>query len=98
MTAADMCGDVWLAVLSLRGRMDLDIAVGDFDYGCAVIRKRRNSAPMDAHNLARANSNFFGGGLNTEDADWQVFDANRIQALHLLPQKELYDWVLNPYQ
>lgn len=39
-------GDVWKAVFDLRTRPDLDVAVGRFDWGVAVLRVRPNSRPF----------------------------------------------------
>ncbi|MHC4757137.1 MAG: class I SAM-dependent methyltransferase [Planctomycetota bacterium] len=39
-------GNVWRAVVEIRTRLDVDIAVGDFDYGCAVLLPRPNSSPL----------------------------------------------------
>jgi hypothetical protein len=39
-------GDVWKAIVLLRGRGDIDVAVGDFDYGCGVVLARPNSRPL----------------------------------------------------
>lgn len=32
-------GDVWRAVVALRTRPDLDVITGDFDQGCAIVRR-----------------------------------------------------------
>jgi hypothetical protein len=80
MTSSNECGNVWLAILLLRGRQDLDIAVGDFDFGCAVIMKRLNSNLLDS----------------SEYGTWHRFDGNRIQALNLLTYVDLLGWVLHP--
>jgi SAM-dependent methyltransferase len=46
-------GDVWKAVVMLRARPDLDVAVGEFDHGCGVVLARPNSDPLrDAPALA----------------------------------------------
>lgn len=39
-------GDVWKALVVLRGRRDLDVAVGDFDHGCGVLLRRPNRRPL----------------------------------------------------
>ena len=41
-------GDVFRAVVALRQRADLDVAVGDFDFGVAVLRRRPRRAPAQA--------------------------------------------------
>jgi SAM-dependent methyltransferase len=40
-------GDVWIAVLYIRGIEDVDIAVGDFDHGCGIVKMRRNTNPVE---------------------------------------------------
>lgn len=39
-------GDVFRAVVALRQREDLDVAVGDFDYGVAVVMQRPRRVPL----------------------------------------------------
>ena len=39
-------GDVWRAVVQLRTRLDVDIAVGDFNHGCGLLFSRPNTAPL----------------------------------------------------
>ncbi|MBD3422623.1 MAG: class I SAM-dependent methyltransferase [Chitinivibrionales bacterium] len=36
-------GDVWKTIVALRTRADIDLAVGAFDYGCAVLIPRNNT-------------------------------------------------------
>jgi hypothetical protein len=35
-------GDVWRTLVKLRGMPNVDVATGDFDYGCGVVLPRRN--------------------------------------------------------
>ena len=39
-------GDVWKAIVFYRQIMSLDIVVGDFDFGCGIIRQQPNTAPL----------------------------------------------------
>ena len=39
-------GTVWQAVAHLRTLADVDVAVGDFDWGVGVVRVRPNRAPL----------------------------------------------------
>lgn len=39
-------GDVWRTTLALRICDDLDVGVGNFDYGCGLILQRANTAPL----------------------------------------------------
>ena len=39
-------GTVWQAVAHLRTLADVDVAVGDFDWGVGVVRVRANTAPI----------------------------------------------------
>jgi len=39
-------GDVWKAIVFFRQVMSLDTVVGDFDFGCAIIRRHPNTAPL----------------------------------------------------
>lgn len=39
-------GDVWKAIVFYRQMMSLDIVTGDFDFGCGIIRKLPNTAPL----------------------------------------------------
>jgi SAM-dependent methyltransferase len=45
-------GDVWRAVVALRTRPDLDVIVGDFDQGCAVVRRATNRNPLHPYFLS----------------------------------------------
>lgn len=40
-------GDVWKAVVELRTRTDLDVAVGAFDHGCGVVLRRPNGDRLE---------------------------------------------------
>ena len=39
-------GDAWRIVAALRQRPDVDVAVGDFDWGLGVVIQRDNTAPL----------------------------------------------------
>jgi hypothetical protein len=84
MTTEDWCGDAWWAISMLRFRADIDIAVGDFDYGCAVILRRPNS-------LRPTSRNPFANGPSLS---WEYFDVHRLSSLHLLPGPKLLEWIV----
>lgn len=75
-------GDVWKAVAQLRTRLDLDIAVGDIDQGCGVIKKRQNTAVLE-------------GNWNIDGATYADLDLHRITILRLLPLTDLMAWEAN---
>lgn len=73
-------GDVWKAVLNLRGMLMLDLAVGDFDSGCGVIQRRPNTDPIK---LPKIYTNI----------TYQQFDANRAKWLRLMSFNNLKKWL-----
>ena len=81
-------GDGWRAVLVLRAMADVDAAVGDFDFGCAVLRRRPNSDRLDLPGSG-------GGGVHGSVASmsWEVFDADRARLLRLMDFETLKDWI-----
>ena len=42
-----LCGTVWRAFAKLRTRLDLDCVVGDYDYGCGIVRRGANPSPIE---------------------------------------------------
>jgi SAM-dependent methyltransferase len=73
-------GDVWKAVVLLRCRCDVDVAVGDFDYGCGVLLRRPNSLPLVIEHT-----------LDT--LSYGDLAANRRQWLRLMTGAELLDFI-----
>lgn len=73
-------GDVWKAIVLLRSRSDVDVAVGDFDYGCGVVLPRPNSRPLRVER-----------GL--EALTFAELDANRVEWLRLMTGGELIDFI-----
>lgn len=73
-------GDVWKAIVLLRSRSDVDVAVGDFDYGCGVVLSRPNSRPLRVER-----------GL--EALTFAELNANRVEWLRLMTAGELIDFI-----
>lgn len=71
-------GDVWKSFVKKRACQDVDMAVGNFDYGCGVIRVRPNT---DLINVAN------------EDLTWENLDTNRQSWLRLMTLEELIRWI-----
>lgn len=71
-------GDVWKAVFDLRTRPDLDVAVGRFDWGVAVLRARPNNRPFS---------------LPPKVSDWPLYLAHCKEGLNLMGYDELMRWV-----
>ena len=69
-------GVTYLAFLDLmRDRTELDYCVADMDYGCAVIRRRKNGEPAMPNRALLATCNY---------RDWDTYFANRKELLNLL--------------
>ena len=73
-------GDCWKALVHLRQRDDLDIATGDFDWGCGVVKRRTNT---DRLTLDRE--------YNT--LTYQDLEDNRHQWLRLKTFPEILRWL-----
>jgi hypothetical protein len=73
-------GDVWKAVLNLRGSPTIDVAVGDFDSGCGVIQQRPNTDPLKLTKSSMA-------------LTYQQFDPNRQKWLRLMSFDNLKKWL-----
>lgn len=71
-------GDVWKAIFQLRRRPDLDIAVGRFDWGVAVLRVRPNSKPFDPPPGAW---------------DWSYYVQHREAGLNTMSYDDLLAWI-----
>lgn len=75
-------GDVWKAVVELRTRSDVDIAVLDCDWGLGVVRRTPNSArllPDESTNL-----------------NWQEYTERRNWLLRVLPIHAFLEWLSSP--
>lgn len=75
-------GDVWKSLVRIRSRSDLDCATGLFDHGCAVIRKRPNSSPIEPV----AEGSLSWGNLTTHRQTW----------LRPMSYDDLLQWVQRP--
>ncbi len=76
-------GDVWKAVVLLRGRLDVDLAVGDFDHGCGVLFSRPNSLPLQVDRTV-------------ETLAYTELAANRKDWLRLMTGEQLADFINLP--
>ncbi len=72
-------GDVWKAAVKLRTSLDVDMKVGDFDHGCAVVRLRPNSDRLTSLPLELA---------------YADLERNRERWLRLTPFRELVEWAV----
>lgn len=73
-------GDVWKAIVVLRGNPDLDVAVGDFDYGCGVLMPRPNTRPVTVRQ-----------GL--DELTYADLETHRKEWLRLLPGPDLLEFI-----
>jgi hypothetical protein len=72
-------GDVWKAIVLLRTRPDVDLAVGDFDHGCGVLLPRPNSRPLTLDRTL-------------ETLSYAELDAHREEWLNLLGAEALLEF------
>lgn len=77
MVVAEWTGDVWKSIVKQRANLSVDCCVGDFDYGCGVIRVRENSDPIK-----------IGDTLT-----WTNLVINRQQWLRLKSYADILDWI-----
>ncbi|CAM9716373.1 unnamed protein product [Chrysoparadoxa australica] len=82
-------GDVFRAVVELRQNPSLNVAVGDFDYGCGVIKVEVNSQPLVVKQLPQ----HWLKGLVTYD-EWAWFKRNRRTLLRLLNKDDLIEFAM----
>jgi hypothetical protein len=73
-------GDVWKAVVLLRGRPEIDLAVGDFDYGCGVLLPRPNTRLLDA-------------GHTLQTLTYADLEHNRREWLRLLDSDRIVEFI-----
>jgi len=64
----------------LRRREDVDLAVGDFDYGCGVVLARPNSRPLELDRTL-------------ETLTFDELQENRRDWLRLMTAEELVDFI-----
>jgi glycosyltransferase involved in cell wall biosynthesis len=77
-------GDVWKAVFRLRSRVDVDVAVGRFDWGVGVVRQRPNSRP------------FTGPPGDPAHWTWAQFVALLDEGLNTMDYTTLMQWIDTP--
>jgi hypothetical protein len=77
-------GDVWKAIVYNRQNKNIDISVGDFDFGCGVIKIRENS---DIINICN----------NINELKYEEFDKNRKKWLRILKYEDLLKWIKGEY-
>jgi hypothetical protein len=73
-------GDVWKAAVLLRSRPDVDMAVGNFDYGCGVLVPRKNSRPIRV-------------AATIDELTYADLEANRHDWLRLMTAKDLLEFI-----
>ena len=73
-------GDVWKAVVVLRSRPEIDIAVADFDYGCGVLLPRANTRPLES-------------AQTIEELTYADLEANRQDWLRLMSGEQILEFV-----
>jgi len=74
-------GDVWKAIVHFRQDPNLDIVVGDFDWGCGIIRKLPNT------DLLKINKPY-------KELTYQDLVQNRKKWLRLMTIYELKQWLI----
>lgn len=89
-------GDVWKAIVALRLQDGLEVVVGDFDYGVAVVQRRLNR-----HRLPMAVEDKLLGGNAIDILDYDIdFAGKSHELLRLMTIYELRQWLLeenNPH-
>ena len=73
-------GDVWKAIVEIRRRPDLDTIVGNFDYGCGILRVRQNPDVLDIKQSYPL-------------LTWNDLEKNRQKWLRLSNPKEVIDFL-----
>lgn len=74
------CGDVWKAYVKLRTRPDIDCVMSQFDCGCGVIKKRKNTSPISAvHNIG--------------DLTWEFCDKDVGSWKRRLTDDDIMSWI-----
>ncbi|CAM9796077.1 unnamed protein product [Chrysoparadoxa australica] len=82
-------GDVYRAVIELRQKHYLDVAVGDFDFGCAVIKVQPSTGMLSLQDIPQ---HFLHREVTEEE--WAWFRENRVELLRILPEEELLAFAL----
>jgi len=73
-------GNVWKAIALLRTLPDIDVCVGDFDWGLGIVRRRPNSNPLI-------------GISSLEQIDWRLYEARQAELLNIKDFKGIHDWL-----
>jgi len=73
-------GEVWKAIAGLRALPTIDTAVGDFDFGCAVILDRPNGAPPAST-------------VPWRELSWDDYRARRDDLLRVMSWEDLKTWL-----
>jgi len=77
-------GSVFRAVVALRQREDVDVAVGDFDFGVAVVLPRTRSSALPRPPL---------GQHEVWNMTYEDFAMRRREILNLMDFEELVGWI-----
>ena len=80
-------GDVWRTVVLLRAYEDIDMVVGDFDYGVGVLKRRPNGQMLPVELKDKIVTN----RLNA--FTYEEFDSLRDVLLRLVTLQELKNWL-----
>lgn len=76
---SDWNGDVWKSFVKQRSNPNLDMATGNFDHGCGIIRVRKNSQP-----LAPVKEGLY---------NWHDLVRNRPEWMRLMNFNDLLKWI-----
>lgn len=74
-------GDTWKAYVHRRTDPNLDMAVGDFDHGCGVIRVRPNTDLIDLK------------GMSMSELEFADLEKNKAHYLRLMSPENLLSWI-----
>lgn len=75
---SDWNGDVWKSFVRHRAHQDIDMATGNFDHGCGIIRVRKNSDPIS---------------VSEDQFTWSNLVQNRQKWLRLMSYNDLMKWI-----
>ncbi|KAG5187727.1 hypothetical protein JKP88DRAFT_267798 [Tribonema minus] len=85
-------GDVYRAVMQLRSRLDLEVFVGDFDYGVGIVRRGRNPNPLVLYDFPDWRSEWGEGQVSKEE--WIFFKKHEVMLLDLMPVSQFLERTL----
>eukprot|EP00611_Tribonema_gayanum_P024675 TRINITY_DN549_c0_g1_i1.p2 TRINITY_DN549_c0_g1~~TRINITY_DN549_c0_g1_i1.p2 ORF type:complete len:359 (+),score=35.02 TRINITY_DN549_c0_g1_i1:2407-3483(+) len=84
-------GDVYRAVIELRARLDLEVFVGDFDFGVGIVRRARNICPLPiAGSLPGWQQAQGWGEGDVTAAEFAYFKQHEVYLSDLMPVEEFF--------